>query len=200
MTGKDIYSLGKNSTEARSKVPLNFVHTPPRLTFDENWHAEFWYFLQTVRGKIISVSAPRLFLKFELPSKRLIQFEHLESNDKDSLSEAPELASKEFYTALNEYLNFCNDIIAKVPDMQILTKADEMWKKTLPRCFHDLQEKMLNRPHAEFAQTITTSQEVSKTSDSSLEQYQWEMSQAIQNGDSMTYEEAKRKYDELKAR
>ena len=199
MTGKEIYALGKNSPEARSKVPLNFVHTPPRLTFNGNWHAEFWYFLQKFDGKKITISAPRLRLTFELPSKQMIKFEPLENPDKDSLSEAPELASKEFYIALNNYLNFCDNIIAEVPDSQILTNADELWKKTLPKSFRDGSEELSSRLHAD-AETPPQADNTFETSDSMLDQYQWEMSQAIANGNQAAYNDAKQKYDELKAR
>ena len=199
MTGKEIYALGKNSPEARSKVPLNFVHTPPRLTFDGNWHAEFWYFLQKFDGKTITISAPRLRLTFELPSKQLIKFESLENTDKDSLNEAPELASKEFYIALNDYLNFCDNIIAAVPDSQILTEADELWKKTLPKSFRADLEALPSRLHADAA-TPLQADDISETAGSMLDQYQWEMSQAIANGNQTAYNDAKQKYDELKAR
>ena len=199
MIGKEIYALGKNSPEAKSKVPLNFVHTSPRLTFDGNWHAEFWYFLQKFDGKTITISAPRLRLTFELPSKQLIKFESLEDTDKDSLNEAPELASKEFYIALNDYLNFCDSIIAEVPNSQILTKADELWKKTLPKSFRADLEELSSCLHVD-TDTHPQADNTSETADSMLDQYQWEMSKAIASGNQAAYNNAKQKYDELKAR
>lgn len=199
MTGKEIYALGKNSPEARSKVPLNFVHTPPRLTFDGNWHAEFWYFLQKFDGKTITISAPRLRLTFELPSKQLIKFELLENADKDSLSVAPELASKEFYIALNNYLKFCDNIIDNVPSSQILTKANELWKKTLPKIFRDRFEELSSNLPADTGRP-SQAENSSETDDSMLDKYQWEMSQAIASGNQVAYNNAKQKYDELKAR
>ena len=193
MTGKDIYALGKNSPEVRAKVPLNFVHTPPRLTFDgNNWHAEFWYFMQKFDGKTIMISAPRLRLIFDLSTKQLIKFEPVENAANNSLSEAPELTAKEFYTALNNYLNFCNDITDKIPDAQILTQAEALWKKTLPKSFTES-----NLSHTKL-KTPAQAANISETKDSMLEQYQWEMSQAIANGNQAEYDRAKQKYNELK--
>ena len=138
-------------------------------------------------------------MTFELPSKQLIKFESLENTDKDSLNEAPELASKEFYIALNDYLNFCDNIIAAVPDSQILTEADELWKKTLPKSFRADLEALPSRLHADAA-TPLQADDISETAGSMLDQYQWEMSQAIANGNQTAYNDAKQKYDELKAR
>ena len=191
MNGKEIYALGKASPEAKAKVPLSLVHTAPRLTFDQSWRAEFWYFLQKFNGKTVSVSAPRLCLTFELPSKKLLAFKSLKGTDKDTLGEAPELVSKEFYSTLNDYLNFCGLITAKTPDAETLARAEEMWKQTLPQFLRARIENILSGTNVEVKESVAAAQVAPDPSE-----YYRQMAQAIQSGNHADYLAAKKKYDE----
>lgn len=195
MTGKEIYALGKASPEAKVKVPLSLVHTAPRLIFAQNWRAEFWYFMQKVDGKTVYVSAPRLCLTFELPSKKLLDFKSFKGSDKDTLGTAPELISKEFYLFLNDYLNFCGLITTKTPDAETLTQAEKMWKQTLPQFLRIRIGNILTGTNTENKETLAAAQ-----IESSSSEYYWQMAQAIQSGNHSDYLAAKKKYDEAKAR
>lgn len=132
MKGEKIYALGKESEPARSNVPVSFVHTAPRLSFDGKWRAEFWYFVQTPKGKTISISAPRLRLTIELESQKLISQKLLVTGSRETLGTAPELTSAELCAAKDNYLNLCEYVTDTKPDKETLIKLDNLWKKTLP--------------------------------------------------------------------
>ena len=130
----------------------------------------------------------------------MVKLERFENSGKEPLGVAPELATKEFYSTLNDYLNFCGYVTAKTPEAQTLAKAYELWRKTLPEILRTELEKTLSNTNVANA-TITANAE--KSSDvlvENLEQYLAEVAQAIENGDQLAYGVAKKKYDKAKAR
>lgn len=222
MTANEIYSLGKESP-ATAQVPLSLVHTAPHLTFDGHWCAEFLYFLQKFNGVAITVSAPRLLLTFELPSKKLLIRESLNSAGRKMLGSAPELTCAEFYATLNNYLDFCERVTSAVPDAKILATVDALWQKTLPRVLFqwldnknffeeafimknlselnvDVQETHENAENTEVQETPADGKEVAEHLGYSSDYYQWEMANAIKSGNQIAYDYAKRNYANAKAR
>lgn len=135
MTGREIYELGSQNLIAQMQADSDLVNTTPRMSFDEaRWCAEFWYFVQTLkRNGTVSLSAPRLYVAFRLPSREMLTNKRLGTPGREMLGFS--LAAEEMANPkeLDNYLEFCGEITSSAPDKQILAEADKLWQQTLPK-------------------------------------------------------------------
>lgn len=141
MKGTEIFALGKESAAAEAAIPLAFVHTAPRMRFKGAWQAEFWYFIKDPADD--SICAPQFYLVLAVPSGHLVEFQTLDGGQR--IGFAPELASQEFYDALQLYLQRCD---ALVPEEKFLQALAAQWLSTLPKA---LRVRFEQAPPPEFS-------------------------------------------------
>ncbi len=131
MNGEELYQLGKSGSAARVCVPLNFCHTPPRISFEETWQAEFWYYLVDYDEE--AVYSPQYYLQLELPSGKPVRFSRLKKSN-SCLGPVPELAADTYYQLQNQYLQACAALIEQEnPDLGQIELLQRQWLEIQPK-------------------------------------------------------------------
>lgn len=130
MTGQQIYRLGKGSAAAKACVPLEFLHTPPKLSYDGGWIAEFWYYAADNRDH--ALYEPQFYLALELPGGHPVKMLRLQRKAV-CMGVAQELAENAYYQKLNGYLESCTRLLSgETPDPGALEELEGQWMRTHP--------------------------------------------------------------------
>lgn len=183
MIGQEIYQLGKMSLAAKACIPLNFEHTVPRLSWQEGWVAEFWYY--SMDNSNMALFEPQFYMALELPGGHPVKMYRLQKNSV-CIGEAPELAGEPFYIAQNRYLERCSEVLKEEePDTGILSELEGLWLEVQPAALQKWlqtytgKETLLDKPADE--------EEKSRKAvppENLAEYWKREMARAIREGDS----------------
>ena len=184
MTGQELYSLGKNSPAGKACIPLNYIHTPPRIFREDTWMAEFWYYVVDYDDE--SVFEPQFYLLLELPSGNPVRMQRL-STRCCCLGPAPEVVTEDYYQQMNRYLDDCAGILQEdSPDSSRIEALLQQWFACQPQ----VMTQWLSRQ--DFT-TQTPAQRTQPASEQSAEDlvtyWKQEMAKAVKAGDTQRINE-----------
>lgn len=185
MTGEQLYLLSKESPVACVCIPLELIPTMPRLSYDNGWIAEFWYYREQYSDK--SVYAPQRYLALRLPGALPVELRTL-NTELICVGTAQELLTKDYYEKHNTYLERCAQILSReeAVTMEEIEALQTQWQETLPMV---LAEWMSG-----CAQCIQTAAKPDETVQpvNSVEYWQKEMADALDAGDMKRVQKAQK--------
>ena len=189
MTGQELYQLGKESPAGKACIPLNFVHTPPRLFFDGTWRAEFWYYVVNYDDE--AVFQPQYYLHLELPSGHPVQMQRL-SEQRICLGPAPEVIKDNYYQQVNQYMDACAELLQyKSADKIQIEALLQQWLAVQPQVLG----KWLSQQHFTSQEPVQKQEMTPETPAEDLVAY-WkqEMTKAVKAGDPQRINETQQQF------
>lgn len=195
MTGQQIYQLGKSSVAAKACIPLEFMHTPPRISFDGGWIAEFWYY--TTNNRDQALYEPQYYMALELPSGHPIKMLRIRKKAV-CMGSAPELVTQGYYTKLNAYLESCTQLTQEsTPDAGEITELQEQWLEVQPAILTAWLEEnkegkqLVEEPAAHKPGTAPVPEDM-------VSYWKQEMAKAIREGNSQALRKAQQEMEKAK--